>query len=209
MPRIFTTPLTRLLRIAVPLLVSVSTNVVAAADGPLFNKSFPDGSQVRLTSSTITEFRSRPRSANPDALEKEIYSDREWKLVTYYLLLKRPNVNEEEILWRKDLEYSVADRQLLRFLVLTVNDVLLDNNRAYVLCGQGGIASVVNLIRNKDGEWLGSPPMDLAQSSDVYPITRWVFTNKAEPQIAIDVLIYDKVRTSIWNLKSDRWVLKK
>jgi hypothetical protein len=41
-----------------------------------FGKTFPDGSAVRLTESTITEFRSRPRSANPDAPEQEIYSGR-------------------------------------------------------------------------------------------------------------------------------------
>jgi hypothetical protein len=50
-----------------------------------------------LTSSTITEFRSRPRNANPDAPEREIYSDREWKLVTYTLLLKRATDEKEEV----------------------------------------------------------------------------------------------------------------
>ena len=206
---IFTTRLVKVLRIAVPLLATISTNVVAAQDAPLFQKSFPDGSQVRLTSSTITEFRSRPRSANPNAPEKEIYSDQEWRLVTYDLLLKRPNVSEEEILWRKHLDYSVADRTMFRFVALNVNDVLIKDDRAYVLYGQGGIVSVINLMRNKDGEWIGSSPMDLAQSSDVYPITRWVFTNNAKPQIAIDVLVHEKTRTAIWNLKGDRWVLKK
>ena len=210
MLEIFTTRLTRLLRIAVPLLVSVSTNVVAAQDARLFHKSFPDGSQVRLTSSTITEFRSRPRSANPDAPEKEIYSDREWKLVTYDLLLKRPNVNEEEILWRKDVDYSAADRKSYYISgTLAVNDVFLDGNRAYVLYSVEGFVSVVNLTRNKDGDWLGSVPKDLAQSTDVYPISRWIFTNRARPQIAIDVLVHGKTRTAIWDLKGDRWVLKK
>ncbi len=204
---IFTTRLTRLLQIAVPLLAS---SLVAAADTPLFHKSFPDGSQVRLTSLVITEFRSRPRNANPDAPEKEIYSDREWKLVTYDLLLKRPGANEEEILWRKYLEYSVAERKMDYLTgTLSVNDVLLDGNRAFVLYSVAGFVSVANITRNKDGDWLWPSPTDLAQSTDVYPITRWVFTKSAKPQIVIDMLVQGKVRTLIWNLKGDRWVLKK
>jgi hypothetical protein len=188
------------------LLANLSAHSVDAQDAALFTKTFPDGSKVRLTSSTITEFRSRPRSANPNAPESEIYADREWKLVTYTLLLKRPAIDKEERLWSKDLEYSVADKKMdNRIGTMAVNDVLLIGDRAYVLYAEGFV-SVVNSTRNSDGEWLWTAPTDLVQSTDVYPVVKWQFTPQAKPQIAIDMIVHDKVRTWIWNLKNNRWV---
>jgi len=204
------THLAKPLRVATLLLAASSTNSVTAQEDGLFSKSFPDGSKVRLTSSTITEFRSRPRSANPDAPEKEIYSDREWKLVTYTLLLKRPTVNKEEMLWREDVEISVADRKMYDiFGGFAVNDMFLSRDRAHVLYANGGFVAVVNLTRSEDGDWFGPSPTELVRSTDVYPVSKWIFMPTAKPQIAIDMIVHGKICTWIWNLKGGRWVLNK
>jgi hypothetical protein len=163
-----------------------------------------------LTSSTITEFRSRPRSANPDAPEKEIYSDREWKLVTYTLLMKRPTGDKEEILWRDSINYPEADHKQYSVVgSLAVNDTFLSGDRAYILYSMQGFVSVVNSTRNSDGQWIWSAPSQLVRSTDVYPVVKWTFTTNAKAQIAIDMIVNDKVRTYIWNLKGERWVQAK
>lgn len=192
------------------LTLSFAGGVKAQDDVGLFSKLFPDGSKVRLTSSTVTEFRSRLRSANPNAPENEIYSDREWKLVTYTLLLKRPAIDKEERLWRKDLEYSVPDKKMDgRIGTLKVIDVLLVGDRAYLLYSHSGLVSVANLTRNSDGEWIGPSSTNLVESTDVYPVVEVAFTSQSKPQIAIDMIVHDKVRTWFWNLKNNRWVWTK
>ena len=198
------------LGVAALLLTTSSVRELRAREDALFSKSFPDGSRVRLTSSTITEFRSRPRSANPQAPEQEIYSDREWRLVSYSLLLKRPTADEEEILWRQFIDYSEADRRQYGTIgSVAVNDALLRGDRAYILYAIQGFVSVVTSSRNRDGQWISSAPAQLVRSTDVYPVLAWSFTTNAKPQISIDMIVYDKTRTYIWNLKGERWVRTK
>jgi hypothetical protein len=102
----------------------------------------------------------------------------------------------DERLWNLDLEYSVVHKNTnSRIGTLGVVDVLLIGDRAYVLYMHSGSALVANPTRNKDGEWIWSEPTHLARSTDVYPIVKVNFTPRDTPQIAIDMIVADKVRT--------------
>jgi len=194
----------------VVVLVFTVTDLNAQKRAP-YNKTLADGSRIFHSTTTLTELRSRPRSANPDAPAEEIYTDKEWKIVIDTLRLQPAGATNSAVIWSEKWEYPsdlIASLPDTRGQ-LYVADVLLRKDRAFVLFYDGFYTyKVANIVRDGD-RWDKISETPLAKKSETRPVVDLKFSENDKGEIIVVYLDGEKGnwkrRSLIFTLQGDKW----
>ena len=167
-----------------------------------FSKSFPDGSRVYLRESSWTERRLRTSGGSPESVAA---SEKELRVDAYSLWLKRPGQSDDVEIWKTEVMSDFTDRA--RFLV---SDVMLKDDRAYVISQVRGVYGVDNVKRDTDGAWFKSSTTNLARHLEFQPIFKAEFLPKSKPQIVIEYKASGgkndgQIRRWFWSLNGECW----
>lgn len=197
------------------ILVIMACTCASAQDAQPYSKTLPDGSRVDFNKLVITEFRSRPASANPNAPPGELYSDKEWKVVISTLRLHPVGRGGSVILWKDELTYPVEQQQVHRSAGDPhVRDVILRGNRAYVIYYDGFYKyRVASVEKGDSGEWQITSSTPLYNLSEIAPLLEAQFSPREKPEINVIYLGSDggssrERRKISFRLENDRWKRK-
>ena len=181
---------------------------VDAQTGNQLIKKLPNGSEVYLSEFSIVEFRSRPREANENVPENEIFENQEWNLKRFILTLRSPQSGQEEKLCEYKIDVNVNSKYKYFTGGFSLKDFSVNDRNAYILYMSSSNLYVDHLTKGKNLGWYVNSTAELATSYGFQPILEAKFAvNKPE----ITARYYtDNQRYGLWKwkLKGNKWILK-